>query len=572
MIGTIRRHQQWLWVVIIVATIISFTTYLSPNRRNLGGIGGSGSVSADFGSIDGQPVTRDDFFAAEREGRLFFRLRAGEWPDSEDQKKQVERYASQALLLETEMKDYKINVTTAAAARFTKIILGVPLDQAMPADKFEEFIQNELMRRGGLTADDFERFVRHQCGQEYLTTLVGMSGKLITSTEAEFFYRRENEPMATEWVPFPATNFYALTAPSDTELEDFFTKHEADYRLPDRIKVNYVQFDATNYTAQADKLLGTNLDERADQVYHQQGPDTFKDDAGKPLAADAAIVRIKKQMHQYAALTEARKDANAFLTTLTEAHDEQHPLTPEDLAALAKTKGLTVKTTAPFDEKTGAKEFDVPPARLRVLFSLRDDDPEDKKREMIYAPSPLLGENAVYAVGLQQRYKSQVQALSVVYDKVVADYRRSKSLELAKAAGDKFATALQSGMQQQDKTFDSICAAENVTPESLPPFALTTTNLPAQISDKALFEQVQETAFALPTDECSKFVPTIDGGFVVYVRQRLKVDEAKMQRELPAYLARMRDQRQIAAFEEWLRRQIQMRLVPPASERNNPVG
>ena len=65
------------------------------------------------------------------------------------------------------------------------------------------------------------------------------------------------------------------------------------------------------------------------QVYHQQGPDTFKDDAGKPLAADAAIVRIKKQMHQYAALTEARKDANAFLTTLTEAHDEQHPFTPE---------------------------------------------------------------------------------------------------------------------------------------------------------------------------------------------------------------------------------------------------
>ena len=133
-----------------------------------------------------------------------------------------------------------------------------------------------------------------------------------------------------------------------------------------------------------------------------RAPDNFRDEAGKPLAADAAIVRIKKQIRQFAALTEARKDANAFLTTLTEAHDEQHPLTPEDLAALAKTKGLTVKTTAPFDEKTGAKEFDVPPARLRVLFSLRDDDPEDKKREMIYAPSPLLGENAVYAVGLQQ--------------------------------------------------------------------------------------------------------------------------------------------------------------------------
>jgi len=45
-----------------------------------------------------------------------------------------------------------------------------------------------------------------------------------------------------------------------------------------------------------------------------------------------------------------------------------------------------------------------------------------------------------------------------------------------------------------------------------------------------------------------------------------------MQRELPAYLARMREQRQMAAFNEWFQRQIQLRLVPPASERANPTG
>jgi hypothetical protein len=570
MIGTIRRHQQWLWVVIIVATIISFTTYLSPNRRQFGE--GSGGYRADFGSINGEPVTRDEFFAAEREGRLFYRLRNGDWPDSEDQKKQVERFASQSLLLDAEMKELKINVTTAAAARFTKIIMGVPPDQAMPADKFQEFVVNELGRRGGLTLDDFDRFVRHQAGQEYLNALLGMSGKLITPKEAEFFYRRENEPMATEWVPFPATNYYALTAPTDDQLQDFYTKHQADYRLPDRIQVNYVPFDASNYLAQADKLIGTNLDDRADQYYHQQGPDTFRDSDGKQLPLDAAITKIKKQMRLSTALNEARKDANAFLTELSEGHDEQHPFSPDDLARLAKTKNLAVNTTAPFDEKSGAKEFDVPAARLHVLFSLREEDPDDKERSMLYSPSPLLGDSAVYAVGLQQRFPSLIQALSVVYDKVVADYRRDKSLELAKAAGDKFAAALQTGMQQSDKTFDSICAEENIKPEALPPFALTTTNAPPQIPGKALFEQIQEVAFNLPTDECSKFVPTSEGGFVVYVRQRLPVDEAKMKQELPAYLTRMREQRQVAAFDEWFRRQLQLRLVPPASERNTPVG
>jgi hypothetical protein len=571
MIGTIRRHQQWLWVVIIAATIISFTTYLSPTNRNK--LGGALLHSeGDYGSINGEPVTRDQFFSAEREGRLFFRLRSGEWPDNEEQKKQVDAYALQSLLLDAEMDEYKINVTTEAAARFTKQLLGIPPDQAMPQEKFQEFIVNELGRKGGLTLDDFDRFARHQCGQEYLSEIVGMPGKLITPKEAEFFYRRENEPMATEWVNFTATNFYGFTAPTDAELTDFFSKHQADYRLPDRIQVNYVEFDSSNYFAQADKLLGTNLDDRAEQYYHQQGPDAFRDEAGVALAPDAAIARIKKQLRQFAALTEARKDANALLATLSEGHDDQHPFSPDDLAALAKTKSMTVKTTAPFDEKTGSKDLDAAPNKLHVLFSLRENDPDDKARSLLYAPSPLLGESGVYVVGLQQRLPSQVQALSVVYDKAVADYRRDKARELARAAGEKFDAALQAGMVQQDKTFDAVCSSENLKPVPLPEFSLTSTNVPPPFSNKALFERVQETAFALPNDQCSKFVPTDDGGFVLYVKERLPLDEAKMQAELPAYLARMREQRQVAAFQAWMQRQMQLHLVPPANLRGKPVS
>jgi hypothetical protein len=564
MIGTIRRHQNWLWFVIIGATIISFTAYLSPTNRNK--IGSAFTHSdADFGSVNGEPVTREEFLSAEREGRLFFRLRSGEWPtETGEQKKQVDAYADQTLLLVAEMKEYKINVTTEAAARFTKQILGVPFNQPMPIEKFQEFIVNELGRKGGLTLDDFDRFIRHQCGQEYLSEIIGMSGKLITPKEAEFFYRRENEPMATELINFSATNFYAFTAPTDAELTDFYTKHQADYRLADRIQINYIEFTASNYLAQADKVLGTNIDDRADQYYHQQGPDAFRDEAGKPLAPEAAIALVKKQLRQYAALTEARKDANAILNSLAEGHDDLHPFSPEDLATVAKAKGLTVKTTAPFDEKSGSKDLDVQPNKLHVLFSLRESDPDDKSRSMLYAPSPLLGENAVYLAGLQKRIPSQVQALSVVYDKAVSDYRREKAQDLARAAGEKFETALQAGMGQQDKTFDAVCATENIKPLALPEFALTTTNVPPSFSNKAVFERIQETAFALPTDQCSKFVPTEDGGFVVYVKERLPVDEAKMQAEMPAYLARMREQRQIAAFQTWMQREIQLHLVPPA--------
>ncbi|HEX3989126.1 MAG TPA: SurA N-terminal domain-containing protein, partial [Verrucomicrobiae bacterium] len=464
MIGTIRRHQQWLWIVVIVATIISFTAYLSPSARNGMGLGSSHSGGGELGMLNGEPITPEQNAMAEREGALFYRLHYGQWASTSEQKKIVDNWAKQRLFLDAEMKQLNINVTPEAAARFTKQMLGLRPDQTMPKDKFDDFIHNELELKGGLTLDDFNRFVVHQAGQEYLVALFGMSGKLITSQEAEFFYRRENAPMLTELVNFPVSNYYAFTKPNQQELEDYYSKHQADYRLPDRIQVNYITFAGSNFAAQADKTLGTNLDDRADQVYHQQGPEVFKDEAGKQLTQEQAEAKIKVEIRIYAELGEARKAANAFLNELTANHDDEHPYTTEDLWNLAKTNNLKVLTSEPFDEKDGSKEIDVSAKSLHGLFSLRADDPDDKERSLIYAPSPLFNESNVYVIGLQKSIPSQMQPLDQVHDEVVKDYRESTSLMLARGAGEKFANALQAGLAQ-GQSFDSVCASENVKAE-----------------------------------------------------------------------------------------------------------
>jgi hypothetical protein len=239
------------------------------------------------------------------------------------------------------------------------------------------------------------------------------------------------------------------------------------------------------------------------------------------------------------------------------------------LFQLAKAKGLTVKTTAPFDEKDGSKEIDVQAKSLHVLFSLRENDPDDKDRSLLYAPSPILGStNAVFVAGLEQRIPSQLQSLAEVHDAVVRDYRADKSMELARAAGEKFTAAAQAGLVQ-GQSFDAVCADENATPETLPVFTLNTPSIPA-ITNKTEFTHLQETAYNLMTGQPSKFTPTEDGGYVVYVKQRLAVDEAKMREELPAYLTKMREQRQIASYEEWFSREMQLHLVPAAEMRNQP--
>src|SRR5580658_88308 len=216
MIGTIRRHKTWVWWAVIAATVVSFVIYFNPASRYGGGGGPSFSSGADLGSVNGEPITLEQLQPAEREGRIFFRLRTGVWPDSQEQKKQVMKWAEQSLVMQSVLKDFKLSATTEAAARFTtEQLFGVPPGQTLPQDVLNEWVQKELMGKGGLTLEDLDRFARHQAAQAYLISLFGMTGKLITSKEVEFTYRRENEPMVTEVVTFPTTNFYGATTPTE---------------------------------------------------------------------------------------------------------------------------------------------------------------------------------------------------------------------------------------------------------------------------------------------------------------------------------------------------------------------
>lgn len=549
-------------MIIIVATIISFVAYFAPSRKYSTGEGGP-TVTANFGSINGEAITPEQFGMAVQEARILLRINTGEWPNFDTKKEQLTQIARQRVLLISLLDQYHIVPTQEAAARFIKQLLGVRPTDVVSQDKINEVL-TKLAHEGGVTLDDIDRFALHQAAQQYLVALVGMSGELITTNEAAVFYRRENEPMETELVTFPATNYYASITPTQKDIEDFYDKREADYRLPDRIVVNYVVFDNSNYTAAAEKDMGTNISEQVDQAYLQAGPAAFKDKSGVQLSPEAAKEKIKKEILQYAMSIEARKAANGFINDLGQGHDDQHPFSPDDLFTIAKTRHMEVHTTAPFDMKNPPEALDIPETKIHMLFSLRADDPDDKERTMLYATSPLVGENGVYIVGLKERIPSVIQPLSEVHDKVVADYRDAMAQEMSKAAGKRFQDALQDGMTQ-GKSFDTMCAAQFVRPRKLSPFSLMTESIP-EIADKEEFHAIQYVAGKLQAGGISPFVPTAKGGFLLYVKAHLPVDVAEMNEKLPGYLARMREQLQIAAFNQWFGRQYQLHFVPPPGE------
>src|SRR5690349_15191474 len=112
MFGTIRKHQTWLWAVIITLTIISFVTFLSPNSKI-----NAGRSGYSFGTINGEKVTRDQYVSALHEVDLHTLFMNGHWLN-EDRKTRVEpeRETYQWLLLCQMQRNLGIHVGDDAAA------------------------------------------------------------------------------------------------------------------------------------------------------------------------------------------------------------------------------------------------------------------------------------------------------------------------------------------------------------------------------------------------------------------------------------------------------------------------
>ena len=223
----------------------------------------------------------------------------------------------------------------------------------------------------------------------------------------------------------------------------------------------------------------------------------------------------------------------------------------------AAAKGLEVKATPPFDRLHGLEEFHFPPEFSQKALALTD--------LQSLAVNAIPGEKAFYIIALKNRFPSEMQPLEKIRDKVTADYRSTQALELARKAGNSFHATLTNGLAQK-KTFGELCAQAKVKTIALPPVAPETTSLPG-LDPRLSLRQLQHSAMQLQPGQASNFTPTTDGGFILYLRDRLPFDEEKVKKELPEFLAKLRQYRQNQAFDQWFRRAAeQARLVIPAKE------
>jgi hypothetical protein len=541
MIGTIRKHSAALWWSIIPLTIISFVIFMGsgPARNSNGGANG------EYGRIYGKKITRDDYFNAQHEFELFYLFRFNSMPEKNPNytAKELERETYLRLLLARKAEALGIHVGDDQAAVEAANIIGQMTRRGQIS--LPEFVQRVLQPQG-LTAADFKRYAGSQLAIEQLAQAMSVPGVLVTPQEAAAAYAHQHQEISAQIVVFSASNYLSHVAVTPENVSRFYTNYLATYRLPDRVQVDYVEFDVANYLARAKaELLKTNFNEMV-QYYYQQAGGEYKNSK----SPDEAREKIREDLIHDRAMAAAETDAKKLANTVF----SMTPARPENLSTVAKEQGITVKTTAPFSAESGPVEFAASENFTKIAFGLNPDEP---------FAGPFGSTNALYIIAFNKQLPSEVLSLDQIRARVTHDFQTQQATLLAQRAGTNFSNTLNPGLAA-GRSFASICVSAGFSPEVLQPFSLMTTELPG-LGDRLRLDDLKQVAADTAVGHVSAFEQTGDGGFILFVQSHSPVNQSTAVADLPRFIGDYRRARANEAFNQWLNTEANREL------RNTPL-
>jgi peptidyl-prolyl cis-trans isomerase D len=552
MFATIRKHQKWLWLIIIVLVIIAFVVLMDPTYSVTGGR--IGRDEGSFGTINGRPIPREELLDTYAEVRLRYRLLTDQWPEEDPSSRMwfnPDRLVYERLLLLEKLDELAVQVDDAAVADWIATVFRDPERGAFDLEVYRNFVQNALPR-GRLTEGDLRRFARHEVGIQHVLQLAGLSGGLVPPREAETQFRRDHELVSVEIAAFSLTNHLAEIIVEQEDLLRFFTNRLAQYRMPERVIVSYVPFELEDFYDEAEAQLAqrTNLTAVLDAHYEKLGPEFFRDSDGNVLPPEAAKERIREQERDRLATVAAQQRAMGFIEQLYDLFQKE-PEAEDLLERLAAATGLPTETTEPFAAHEIPPGLNVFRDFTQAAFSIRPELP--------MGTEPIRGDGAVYVIALRERLPSEVPPFEVVENQVAADYRRQEALRAAQQRGQEFSEWLATGLEA-GKSFQELTQDANVMWIKPPPFSRRTPSVP-ELGMDLPFPQLKELALKQRVGEPSEFIPTSTGGAILHVSERMPVDDAKVQAGLAEYVDQLRQERQREALGEWFRKEAETTVI-----------
>jgi hypothetical protein len=538
MFGTIRKHQQWLWIIVVAGVIISFTAFFSPNQPALRSLmdGGEGGPS-----IDGRVITADLKVKADRLTRLQESL-SGRTSSNDD------RAAYQTLLFLEKIRSAKIEVSDQDVAKWIRDNLT---DPSTGQFNYPNFLQSMVVARG-FTELEFTEFVRYEIGRRHLLDVVGAAGKLVTPREVEDEVRTAHEETLASVVVFPLTNYLAGVQVAEASLPQYYSNQIARYMIPARVVAAYVQFPASNHLAEADAELAkvTDLNVQLESQYQKQGADSFRDEQNNVLTKEAAIGKLKEDQRKAVALSLARNQCVIFYNQLNDSFgaESQKPdanlasFSFENFAASAKQE---VYATPPFPRSASVPGFEGQRKLGEQIFGLSAENP---------FTTPVITEQGVYVFAVKSRIPVEFRPFELVKSEVLASYKQEQAGLAARGAGMEFHAALTNGLAQ-GKTVAAIAAELGMKVQELPSLSRVARTIPGF---EPFAREIFGSVLSVKVGGVSEYLSNPrEGGLIIHVKERRPADETKVKAEMAEVQNNLREYGSMSVLQQWVSQEFE---------------
>ena len=327
MFGTVRKHSQPLWIVIIIMVVISFVVYFTPGYdpfENQGGTATEASVELSFARqqvLLEQAMTMSQQFRGFLPPSLNAQVLAGQFRDQDlNQDGEVDvsglDYAAHMRLLRLrKAKDLGIRASDNMVKARLEQMFSNPNDQKFSQDAYTGFLTQYrnagLLGSGDSGEEQFQELIREQITFQQLDNLMTRSVGFFTDEATADQQAMDNKLYTAQAVFFSTSNRIDSVTNLASIATNFYPTLIDQYFVQPKRQVAYVLFPVAPYLEDAEKEIKLDdlVKERVDKHMNSTNSvDHFTDANGTKLVAGAALD---------AAYSEVRKTQQSSLDAIT---------------------------------------------------------------------------------------------------------------------------------------------------------------------------------------------------------------------------------------------------------------
>jgi len=308
MFGTVRKHSQPLWIVIIIMVVISFVVYFTPGYDPFENQGGTATEADAELSFARQQVLLEQAMTMSQQFRGFLppslnaQVLAGQFRDQDlnrDGEVDVSGldYAAHMRLLRLrKAKDLGIRASDNMVKARLELMFSNPNDQKFSQDAYTGFLTQYrnagLLGSGDSGEEQFQELIREQITFQQLDNLMTRSVGFFTDEATADQQAMDNKLYTAQAVFFSTSNRIDSVTNLASIATNFYPTLIDQYFVQPKRQVAYVLFPVAPYLEDAEKEIKLDdlVKERLDKHMNSTNSvDHFTDANGTKLVAGAAL-------------------------------------------------------------------------------------------------------------------------------------------------------------------------------------------------------------------------------------------------------------------------------------------